>query len=188
MSVAPVSPSPLRRFWPALVSLLVLAVLWTVHTLGFQPLAVRYQHQLADGGDIGASLDPRLAAAPLPPRVTDLLRRNSVASEDADRLSQSGFLATDLVRRLSETAVQCGIDVAASEPGTATQTPTTLEVRAHLRLHCRYAQFVELFDDLAEEHSLYRVERLSVLPLPNGRIDVDLWVARVLLKRGARLP
>lgn len=188
MSAALVSRSPLRRFWPALASLLVLAALWAVHTLGFQPLAARYQRQLADAGDIGASLDPRLAAAPLPPRVTDLLRRNSVASEDAERLSQSGFLATDLVRRLSETAVACGIDVAASEPGTATQTPTTLEVRAHVRLHCRYAQFVGLLDALAAERSLYRIERLSALPLPNGVIDVDLWVARVLLKRGVHLP
>ena len=179
------APSALRRYWPALAAVVVLTLLWSVHTFGFRPLAERYQQQLADAGDIGASLDPRLAAAPLPPRVTDLLRHNSVAGEDADRLSQSGFLATDLVRRLSETAVECGIDVAASEPGTATQTPTTLEVRAHLRLHCRYAQFVELLDDLASERSLYRIERMSLLPLPDNRVDIELWVARVLLKRGA---
>jgi hypothetical protein len=175
----------LRRYWPAFAALVVLALLWSMHTLVFQPLAQRYQRQLADAGDVGASLDPRLAAAPLPPRVTDLLRRNSVATEDADRLSQSGFLATDLVRRLSDTAVECGIDVAASEPGVATQTPSTLEVRAHLRLHCRYEQFVELLDDIADERSLYRVERLSLLPLPGNRVDVEIWVARVLLKRGA---
>lgn len=181
-------PSALRRYWPALAALLVLALMWSVHSLSFQPLAQRYQRQLADAGDIGASLDPRLAAAPLPPRVTDLLRRNSVATEDADRLSQSGFLATDLVRKLSGTAVECGIDVVASDPGVASQTPSTLEVRAHLRLRCRYEQYVEFLDDLAEEHALYRIERMSLLPLPNRQVDAELWIARVMLKRGVKTP
>ena len=182
MNAAP--SSPLRRHWPALVSLLVLALLWSVQTLGFGPLANRYRLQLAAAGEIGASLDPRLALAPLPPRVSELLQRNSVAAADADRLSQSGFLATDLVRRLSEIAVGCGIDVAGSEPGVATQTLTTLEVRAHLHLRCRYPQFVELLGDLAEERALYRMERMAVTPQPNGVLETELWVARVLLKRG----
>ena len=175
---------PLRRFWPALASLLVLALLWAVHSLVFAPLAARYRTQLVDAGEVGATLDPRLAEAPLPPRVTDLLRKNSVAAADAERLTRSGFLATDLVRRISDTAVECGIDIAASEPGLASQTPTTIEVRAHLRLRCRYSQFVELLDDLAKEHSFYRVERMSIIPVAAGQVDAELWMARILLKRG----
>jgi hypothetical protein len=171
------------RFWPALASLLVLALFWCVHTFAFGPLAARYHAQLAAAGDLGAPFDPRLASAPLPPRVIDLMRRNSIAAADADRLSQSGFLATDLVRRVSQTAVDCGIDVAGSEPGVATQTGTTVEVRAHLRLRCKYAQFVELLDDLADEHTFYRVERMALSPQPNGLVDAEVWVARVLLKR-----
>lgn len=181
----PAPGSPLRRYWPALAALSVLGLLWAVHSFSFAPLATRYRAQLADAGEIGASLDPRLAEAPLPPRVTDLLRQNSVAAADADRLSRSGFLATDLVRRISNTAVECGIEVAASEPGLATQTKSTLEVRAHLRLRCRYAQFVELLDDLAMEHSLYRLERMSLSPTGAGQVDAEIWVARILLKRGA---
>lgn len=177
--------SPLRRSWPALVALVVLALLWVVHSLGFSPLAARYRAQLASAGDVGASLDPRLASAPLPPRVTDLLRRNSIAAADADRLSQSGFLATDLVRRISEAAVACGVDVAGSEPGSTTQTETTVEVRAHLHLRCRYAQFVELLGDMSAEHTLYRFERIAMAPLPSELTDVEIWVTRVLLKRGA---
>lgn len=181
------SPGPLemlRRFWPALVSLLVLALLWATHTLTFAPLAARYRTQLAAAGDVGASFDPRLATAPLPPRVTDLLRRNSIDAAESDRLSQSGFLATDLVRRISEAAVACGIDVVSSEPGSATQTGTTVDVRAHLRMRCRYAQFVELLSDLSAEHALYHVERISITPLPNDMTEAELWVTRVLLKRG----
>lgn len=175
----------LRRYWPSLAALLVLALLWAVHSLAFAPLATRYRAQLADAGEIGASLDPRLAEAPLPPRVTDLLLKNSVAANDADRLARSGFLATDLVRRLADAAVECGIEVVASEPGLASQTPSTLEVRAHLRLRCRYAQFVELLDDLAKEHSFYRVERMAMQPSGGGMIDAEIWMARILLKRGA---
>jgi hypothetical protein len=178
--------APLRRYWPALASLLVLALLWAVHSLAFAPLATRYRAQLASAGEIGASIDPRLAEAPLPPRVTDLLRQNSVASEDADRLARSGFLATDLVRRLSDSAVECGIEVAASEPGLASQSQSTLEVRAHLRLRCRYAQLVELLDDLAKEHSFYRVERMAIQAGGAGQIDAEIWMARILLKRGVK--
>ena len=178
------APNPLRRFWPALASLLVLTLLWLVQTLGFGPLAARYRSQLAAAGEVGASLDPRLASAPVPRRVQELLRSNSVAAPDADRLSQSGALAIDLVRRVSETAVSCGMDVSASEPGVVTQTSTTLEVRAHLHFRCRYTQFVELLNDLSDQHALYRIERLSLAPRANGLTDAELWVARVLVKRG----
>jgi hypothetical protein len=181
--VSPIPGPQLFRFWPALASLLVLALLWSVQTVGFGPLATRYRTQLTAAGEIGASLDPRLASPPLPPRVLEFLRSNSVAAADADGLSQSGFLATDLVRRVSERAVGRGIDVAGSEPGVATQTPSTLEVRAHLKLRGRYAQFVELLGDLAGEHGLYRIERMTISPQLNGLTETELWIARVLLKR-----
>ena len=178
----------LRRLRPALASLLVLGLLSSVHSLGFGPLAGRYRQLLHDAGELGAPLDARLALAPLPPRVTDLLRRNSLAAADADRLTQSGFLGTDLVRRVAGTAVGCGLDVAASEPGSIVQTANTLEVRAELDLHGRYAQFVRLLDALSLERSLYRVEALSMAPLPGGRVEARIEVARVLLKRGGGTP
>ena len=174
---------PLPRFWPALAALLVLALLSSVHSLVFSPLAGRYRQQLQAAGELGAPLDPRLVLAPLPRRVTDMLRKNSLSEAEADQQSQSGFLATDLVRRLAGTAVGCGIDVAASEPGGVTQTTRTVEVRAQLRLRGRYAQIVRLLDSLASEHSLYRIERLSLSPLPGGLVETKLEVARLLLKR-----
>src|SRR5580765_1823926 len=164
-SLAASSAEPLRRFWPALAALLVLALLSSVHSLVFSPLAGRYRQQLEAAGELGAPLDPRLVLAPLPPRVTDMLRKNSLSEAEANQLSQSGFLATDLVRRLAGAAVGVGIDVAASEPGSVAQTPGTVEVRAQLRLRGRYAQVVKLMDALASERSFYRIERLSVLPL-----------------------
>jgi hypothetical protein len=179
----PPAAEPLRRFWPALAALLVMALLSSVHSLVFSPLAGRYRQQLQTAGELGAPLDPRLVLAPLPPRVTDMLRKNSLSETEADEQSQSGFLATDLVRRLAAAAVGCGIDVAASEPGSVALTAGTVEVRAQLRLRGRYAQIVRLLDALASEHSLYRIERLSLVPLPGGLVESKLEVARVFLKR-----
>ena len=177
---------PLRRFWPALAALLVLALLSAVHSLVFAPLAGRYQQQLKAAGELGAALDPRLVLAPLPPRVTDMLRRNSLSESEANQLGQSGFLATDLVRGLAGAAAACGINVAASEPGSVAQTPVTVEVRAVLRIRGRYAQIVKLLDTLAREHALYRIERRSLAPMPGGLVDSRLEVVRVFLKRSGK--
>ena len=178
-----VAAEPLRRFWPALAALLMMVLLASVHSLVFSPLAGRYRQQLEAAGELGAPLDPRLVLAPLPPRVTDMLRKNSLSEAEANQQSQSGFLATDLVRRLAGAAVGVGIDVAASEPGSVAQTASTVEVRAGLRLRGRYAQIVKLLDALANERSLYRIERLSLAPLPGGLVESKLEVARVFLKR-----
>jgi hypothetical protein len=164
----------------------VLALLSAVHSLVFAPLAGRYQLQLKAAGELGAALDPRLVLAPLPPRVTDMLRRNSLSESEASQLSQSGFLATDLVRGLAGAATGCGIDVAASEPGSVAQTPVTVEVRAVLRMRGRYAQIVKLLDVLARDRVLYRVERLSLAPLPGGLVDSRIEIVRIFLKRSGR--
>ena len=180
--------APPRRYWASVLALAVGASLWLVHTLSFAPLAARYRTQLTQAGEIGASLDPRLAAAPLPTRVALLFQSNSVTALEADRLSQSGSLATDLVRRVSETAVASGINVAASQPGAASQTATTIEVRAQLRLQGSYEQLVRLLGALAREGTFYRIEALSLTPLPKGAVEADVRLARMLLKRLASTP
>ncbi len=178
------APSPLLRHWPAIVALLVGGALWAVDTASFAPLGARYRRLLVEAGEMGATFDPRLAVAPLPPRVTDLFRENSLAPAEADRVAQSGFLATDLVRRVSAAALGRGIEVSASQPGTATQTAATLEVRAEIVLEGGYAQIMGLLDDLAREGALYRVDELSLAPRPGGRVQTEIQLARMLLKRG----
>ena len=178
------APSSVARVLPGLAALLVGLAFWLFHTTRFAPLADDYRRLLREAGEMGATLDPRLAVAPLPPRVTDLFRQNSVAAADADRLAQSGFLATDLLRRVSTRAGQHAITVSGSQPGTATQTASTVEVRAHVELQGRYAQIVELLDDLAREGALYRIEGLSIVPLSGDRVRADLELARMLVKRG----
>ena len=176
--------SPSLRLVPALAALLLGLGLWVFHTMSFAPLASRYRKLLLEAGEMGATLDPSLAVAPLPPRVTEMFRQNSVAVADADEMSHSGFLATDLVRQLSKKAAECDIAVAGSQPGSATQTISAIEVRAHLELLGRYDQIVQLLDMLARDGSLYRVDELLVSPLPGGRVRADLELTRMLLKRG----
>lgn len=172
------------RYAPAFAALLIGASLWVFHTTAFAPLASRYRSLLLQAGEMGATLDPRLAVAPLPPRVVELFRHNSVAIADADRLAQSGFLATDLVRRVSETATSRAIAVTSSQPGAATQSATAIEVRARLELQGRYEQIVKLLDDLSREGALYRVDEMLIEPLPGGRVSAELMLTRRLLKRG----
>lgn len=176
--------TPIRRYWAPVLALVVGAGFWSAHTLSFSPLAAQYRKQLAAAGEIGASLDPRLAVAPLPPRVTHLFQANSVSPADAERLSQSGFYATDLVRHVSEVAVANGLDVAASQPGATAHTLTTLEVRAQLRLQGRYEAIVRLLDQLAREGTFYRIEALALAPLEKGGVEAQLQLTRMRMKRG----
>jgi len=173
-----------QRHAPVLAALLVGAAFWVLNSAGFVQVAGKYRTLLRQAGEMGAMLDPRLAVAPLPPRVQQLFRANSASVADADRLAQSGALATDLVRRLSEASVACGLDVSGSQPGTAAQSASTIEVRAQLQLTGRYDQFVRLLDVLARQGAFYRVEALTLEPAEGGRLRADLQVARMLVKRG----
>ena len=177
-----------RRFAPALVAVAVLALFMLVHTVLFTPLANRYRQQLRAAGGIGASLDPSLRTAPIPVRVHDLLMANSVSSPEATRLLESGGLATDLVRRLSEAADASGLTVVESTPGATAQTTSSLEVRAHLHLRGSYAQMIALLDRLDRDPPLERVERMSLQGGEQGQLELDLWVAQFMLKRGGTNP
>lgn len=177
-----------RRYAPALVAAAMLALFMLVHTVGFTPLANRYRQQLRAAGGIGASLDPSLRTAPLPVRVQDLLGANSVSTQEAARLLESGGLATDLVRRLSEASATCGLTVVESMPGSTAQTTSSIEVRAHLHLRGSYVQLLALLGQLERDPALERVERLSVQGAEQGALEIDLWVAQFMLKRGGANP
>ncbi|MEY4375304.1 MAG: Type secretion system protein subtype b [Candidatus Eisenbacteria bacterium] len=177
-----------RRFAPALVAVAVLALFSLVHTLVFTPLANRYRLQLRAAGGIGASIDPSLRTAPIPVHVQELLTANSVPAVEASRLLESGGLATDLVRRLSEAADASGLTVVESTPGTTAQTTNSIEVRARLRLRGGYPQMLALLDRLDRDAPLERIERMSLQGGEQGVLELDLWVAQFLLKREGAQP
>ena len=181
----PVFAARLRRHWPVFASLIVLAVFGAIHVLTFVPMAQRYERAVHNAGDMGATFDPSGAQPAMPPHVAVLLTENSLPSASAEQQGQSGALAATLMQHVAEAADRHGLDVVVSEPGVLTQTPAAVEVRAHLRMRGRYAQFVEMVDALAHDGALYRIERFSMAPTGAANQDIELWVARLWLKRSA---
>lgn len=173
-----------RRFAPALFAVLVLALFMLVHALAFTPMAAHYRRLLAAAGTVGASIDPSLAPPPVPAPVTLFLQQNSVEASEAGRRADSGELATDLVRRVSEAADACGLEVVESTPGVANRTQGPLEVRAHVRLQGRYEQVVALLERLDGDRALYRIDRMNLSGAETGRAELELWLARMLIERG----
>jgi hypothetical protein len=150
-----------RRFLPALAAILVLAIVLLVHTLVFEPLAARYHRQLAQSGEIAASLDPSLAASPIPMPVQDLLMDNSVEASDAARLAESGELATDLVKRIAD----------ASRSGRARGSPSPPRDRVADRGHARGARPCPAARGLRSGDHAARRTRARRLPLSPGSLQ-----------------
>ena len=81
-----------------------------------------------------------------------------------------------------------GIQVVATEPGTVSQQPTSVQVRAHLKIRCRYGQFVDLLGEMAHTNRLYSVDRFQMNADESGNQLLELWMSRYVLKqsRGGR--
>jgi len=172
-----------RRQVPMLAALAMGLVFLGVHTFVFQPLEQRYRRALVAAGPMGATLDPSQTTQALPPRVYTLLIENARPTSEVERAAQSGALAGELMQTLSGVAGRHGLDVVVSEPGLLTEQPTQLQVRAHLRMRGRYAGVVSFLEDLSRQPGLYRIERLLLEPDDDGRLEIELNVARLLLKR-----
>jgi hypothetical protein len=184
----PLLSARFRRQAPIFGSLVVLAVFLFLHAFAFSPLAGRYQRALSQAGSLGAILDPRGVSTPaMPPRVYTLLMDNSLPAAEADRKGTSGALGAELVQSLSSVATQHGLELVIAEPGLLTQQETSVEARAHLRVRGSYSSFAGFLDDLSRGGKLVRVERFNMEESSPGRCDIDLYVARLVLKRtGAR--
>lgn len=183
----PILIARLRRNWPVLGALALLGVFALVHATMFRPLVDRYRGALQRAGAMGAVFDPGRAEPTMPPRVFALITDNSMPAADADRRSQSGALGAELLQDLSQAASRRNLDVVVTEPGQSSQLTEGVQVRANLRMRGRYADFVAFLDDLARSGRLVAVERFSIRPTPTGEDEIELQVARFLLKRkGAR--
>jgi hypothetical protein len=180
----------LRSTWP-LVAAAVLCVLFLVfHFAVFRPLAARYQGALDRAAALGLMVDPSHPATQLPisPRLFALLADNSLPAAEADRRSQSGSLAAEMVQTLSTAAARRGLETVVAEPGLLTQQPGSIEVRAHLSLRGSYSSFVGLLDDLARGGRLWTVERFIIRPSTGASENIEVWMGCCVLKHteGAR--
>ena len=178
-----------RRQAPVFASLVVLAVFLVAQAFTFGPLAARYRQALSQAGSYGALLDPRGVQTPaMPPRVYTLLMDASLPAAEADRRGVSGQLGAELVQSLSSQAGRHGLEVIVAEPGLLTQQETSVEARAHLRMRGSYSAFAGFLDDVSRSGGLRRIERFSIEPGAPGRVEIELYVASLVLKRSGARP
>ena len=179
----PLLTATLRRHWPLLGAVAMLAVLTAAHQIWFRPTVRRYEVALERANDLGLSLDPDRTPAVLPPRLFALLADNSLPPQVAEEQGSSGTLTAKLLEDLTLRASQHGIRVVSTEPGPMNQQTDGVQVRAHLELRCTYAKFLELLQDLSKQPRLCSVDRFS-LTSPGGEMALDLWVSRYVIKQG----
>ncbi len=182
MPLSPITETWLRRQWPALVAVAVLALLTLVHQLWFRPAAQRYARALKQATEMGMPLDPAEMPRMMPPRLFAHIADNSLPQARAQQAANSGQLTAEFIGELSERMGRRGLTVTSTEPGVTTTGDRTIQLRAHMRARGRYADFVMVLDDLARDERLYGIERFALLPDPAGGVSIDLWASRLVLK------
>jgi hypothetical protein len=186
--ISPVQAAVLRRHWKVFGAVGVLIVFTVAHEGCFRPTANRYQRLLKQASEMGLSFDAGESTPILPPRVFTLVSENSVPATVAQEEESSGTLTAELLNDLTRLTSARGLDIIVTEPVPSTQQPHSIQVRAHLRLQCRYDQFVALLADLAQGPKLNSVDRFTLSSPSGDEAQVEMWVSRYVLKqiRGRR--
>lgn len=183
----PVLAAQLRRQWSLVTAVVVFLLFLVLHLAAFQPALRHYQAALKQAGNMGLALDPDQAPRMMPARVFALLSDNSLPAATADQQGGSGELTALLLDEITRLASKHGMEVITTEQGATARLPRAVQVRAHLRVSCSYAEFVSFLDDLSRSGRLISVDRFSLLTVSPGRQMLDLWVTRYVLKQtGAR--
>ena len=186
--INPILSATLRRHWPLIGAIVILLIFTVTDQLFFAPAVRRYQKAVKQASELGMPIDPGTAPAVLPPRLFALLSDNALPAAEAQDRGNSGELAAQLLEDLTGLMSRHGIQVIATEPGTVSQQPNSVQVRAHLKIRARYGQFVDLLGELAHNNRLYSVDRFQMSADESGSQLLELWMSRYVLKqsRGAR--
>ena len=171
-----------RRNWQALAAVLVFLVFAAVHAATFRPTLGRYRADVQRAVGMGMPVDggvPAMASA----RVTALLTDNSLNAAVAEEQGTSGALTAGLLDIVTRAAARRGLEVLATEQGLVTQLPSTVQVRAHLKLRGRYDDFVGLMGDLARARALVALDRFTIQGGDPPRQEIEVWLSQLVLKR-----
>lgn len=182
--IGPLALENLRRNWPLLGALCVLVAFTACHVLIFHPLSQRYDAAIKSSADLGLAMDPDQMPESMPPRLFALIADNSLPPATALDRAASGALTAGLVEDLNRMAGRHGMALVQTEPGPVTQQQGLVQVRAHLKIRCRYDQFVALLDEIARSGTLIAVDRFSLMPIEPGTQMLEVWVSRCVLKQG----
>jgi hypothetical protein len=175
----------LRRQWPLIAAIGVFLIFMLAHVFVFQPSIRRYQAALRQAGDLGIGLDPTTVPKTMPNRVFALLSDNALPAATAEAQSSSGELTASFIEEITHLANQRGIDVKATEPGSTTNLGRAIQVRAHLKARCSYAEFVSFLDGIDRGGHLISIDRFTLNADAPGRHQLELWVTRYVLKQTA---
>ena len=172
-----------RRNWQAVAALLVCLGFAAAHAAAFQPVLARYRRDVQHAAELGMPLDAAGAQPAASPRTAALLAGNSLHAAVAEEQGTSGALTARLLDEVTRLAAKCGLEVVATEQGLVTQLPSSVQVRAHLKLRGRYAAFVALLGELSRSGSLVAVDRFTLQAGAGGRQDIEVWMSQLILKR-----
>jgi hypothetical protein len=187
MILNPVLAATLRRHWPLVGAVGFFAVFWLAHQFLFEPAARRYQESIKQASDLGLPLDLSRAPVVIPPRVLALVAENALPAQEAQELGTSGQLTARLLEDLTRAMNASGLEVLATQPGTVTQQPRYVQVRAYVKVRGRYREIVGVMESLAEGKHLMALDRFSLMPEGDGgAILADLWLSRLVLKQERR--
>jgi hypothetical protein len=124
----------------------------------------------------------------MPPRVVALIAGNTMAPQEAMTRGSSGALSADLVDAIAAAANRAGVNLIATDPGLTQQQDQRVLVKAHVRATCTFAQLLRMLDALARGDQLISVERFSLVETTGNRIQLELWLSRLVLKRSGDRP
>jgi type IV secretory pathway protease TraF len=172
-----------RRNRQAVAALLVCLGFAAAHAAAFQPTLARYRRNAQQAAELGMPLDATGAQPAASPRTTALLARNSLNTAVAEEQGTSGALTAGLLDEVTRLVAKSGLEVVATEQGLVTQLPSSVQVRAHLKLRGRYAAFVALLGELSRSGSLVAVDRFTLQAGAGGRQDIEVWMSQLILKR-----
>ena len=172
-----------RRNWQALAALLVFLVFAGAHAAAFRPALVRYRKDVRRAVELGMPIEATGAPPVASVRIGALLDGNSLNASVAEEQGASGVLTAGLLDEVTRLVARAGLEVLTTEQGLVTQLPTSVQVRAHLKLRGSYPAFVGLVGGLARSGSLLALDRFTVQGGAGAERDIEVWVSQLILKR-----
>lgn len=184
----PILSDQLRRQWQPVTAVLAALVFLLLHVAVYLPLERRLAAAAARAHTLGIAFDPDAPPAVMPPRVVALVAGNTLAREEAMSRGTSGALTADLFDAITVAANGAGVSILATDPGVTLQQDRWVLIKAHVRASCSYGQFMRMLDTLARGDQLISVDRFSLIQTGGPRLQLELWVTRLVLKRTGDRP
>jgi hypothetical protein len=182
--ISPIVAAQLRRHWQLTSAVVVFAVFVVVHLLVFQPAANHYRLALQRAGDLGLTLELEAPPPVMPPRVLALIVENALPATAVGMERESGALTAALLEDLTQLTTRHGLQVLATEPGLTAQETRAVQVRAHLKIRCSFAEFIAFLDALSRSNRLIAIDRFDLTTDDGaGEPMLDLWVTRYIIKQ-----